>query len=97
MFSAFGPNRSRLASPSALGAWVLSSELLIAQVVTRPLGKPGATPTLQDNQLPASEPKFGGVIKESLEGSKTWWPPRSRRRTTRGRALPTGSARSAVN
>ncbi|MGZ6032651.1 MAG: arylsulfatase, partial [Isosphaeraceae bacterium] len=26
--------------------------------------------------LPVAEPKFGGVIKEGLKGSKTWWPPR---------------------
>jgi hypothetical protein len=33
-------------------------------------------PTINGNRIPAPEPKFGGVIKESLEGSKTWWPPR---------------------
>ena len=48
----------------------------IGQAVTGELGAPGATTTIDGNQLPASPPKFDGVIKETLEGSKTWWPPR---------------------
>ncbi len=47
-----------------------------AQVVTGTLGSPSATTTIRGNQIPAPEPKFGGVIKETLEGSKVWWPPR---------------------
>ena len=39
-------------------------------------GSPSTTTTIDGNQLPASPPKFDGVIKETLEGSKTWWPPR---------------------
>jgi len=39
-------------------------------------GSPSATTTIEGNQLPAPPPKFGGVIKETLQGSKTWWPPR---------------------
>src|SRR5213076_1435584 len=39
-------------------------------------GSPSATTTIQGNQIPAAPPKFGGVIKETLVGSKTWWPPR---------------------
>jgi arylsulfatase A-like enzyme len=49
---------------------------LQAQQVTGELGSPSATTTIQGNQIPAPEPKFGGVIKETLQGSKTWWPPR---------------------
>jgi arylsulfatase A-like enzyme len=47
-----------------------------AQVITGTLGEPSATMTVPGNQLPAPPPKFGGVIKETLEGSKVWWPPR---------------------
>jgi len=47
-----------------------------AQQINGVLGEPGATTTINGNQIPAPEPKFGGVIKETLEGSKTWWPPR---------------------
>jgi arylsulfatase len=39
-------------------------------------GSAGATTTIEGKQLPAPPPKFGGVIKETLQGSKTWWPPR---------------------
>src|SRR5262249_1184396 len=39
-------------------------------------GAPGATTTIDGKQLPAPDPKFGGVIKETIEGSKAWWPPR---------------------
>jgi arylsulfatase A-like enzyme len=47
-----------------------------AQGVTGTLGAPSATTTIQGNQIPAPEPKFGGVIKEDVKDSKTWWPPR---------------------
>jgi arylsulfatase A-like enzyme len=40
------------------------------------LGSPSATVTIDGEQLPPPPPEFGGVIKETLEGSKTWWPPR---------------------
>ena len=39
-------------------------------------GSPSATTTIGGKQLPQPPPKFGGVIKETLQGSKTWWPPR---------------------
>ena len=32
--------------------------------------------TIDGKQIPAPEPKFGGVIKELSTDSKTWWPPR---------------------
>jgi arylsulfatase A-like enzyme len=47
-----------------------------AQVVTGTPGSHSATTTVSPKQLPAPEPPFGGVIKETLDGSKTWWPPR---------------------
>src|SRR5271170_3155323 len=57
-------------------AGAFTSAVGVAQVVTGTLGQPSATTTVNGNQLPAPDPKFGGVIKETLEGSKTWWPPR---------------------
>jgi len=47
-----------------------------AQQVTGTLGSPGATTTISGKQLPAPDPKFGGVIKEKATESKAWWPPR---------------------
>jgi arylsulfatase A-like enzyme len=55
---------------------VIAPVIATGQQVTGTLGSPSATTTVSPNQLPAPEPKFGGVIKETLEGSKTWWPPR---------------------
>jgi arylsulfatase len=39
-------------------------------------GAPSATMTVSNRQLPAPDPKFGGVIKNSALQSKPWWPPR---------------------
>jgi arylsulfatase A-like enzyme len=39
-------------------------------------GSPGATTTVSGKQLPAPDPKFGGVIKEDALKSKAWWAPR---------------------
>jgi len=47
-----------------------------AQQVTGTLGSPGATTTISGTQLPAPEPKFGGVIRNDALQSKPWWPPR---------------------
>jgi len=47
-----------------------------AQQVTGTLGSPSATTTVSPNQLPAPDPKFGGVIKNDALQSKTWWAPR---------------------
>ena len=38
-------------------------------------GSPSATTTIDGKQLPAPDPKFGGVIKEKASESKPWWPP----------------------
>jgi arylsulfatase A-like enzyme len=57
-------------------AGAFTSAAAVAQVVTGTLGQPSATTTVNGNQLPAPDPKFGGVIKETLEGSKVWWAPR---------------------
>ncbi len=62
-------------------ALMLASSVLVggpaaAQVVTGTLGEPSATTTIPGSQIPAPTPPFGGVIKETLDGSKVWWPPR---------------------
>jgi hypothetical protein len=40
------------------------------------LGSPDATTTISGKQLPAPDPKFGGVIKNDALQSKPWWAPR---------------------
>ncbi len=45
-------------------------------LVTGQLGSPAATTTIDGNQLPAPDPKFGGVIKNDALNSKPWWAPR---------------------
>jgi arylsulfatase len=69
---------SRIAAhiTTLLVAALLAIGTAAAQVVTGTLGQPSATTTIPGNQIPAPAPKFGGVIKETLDGSKTWWPPR---------------------
>ena len=47
-----------------------------AQQVTGTLGSPSATTTIPGNQLPAPDPKFGGVIKALAVESTPWWAPR---------------------
>ena len=47
-----------------------------AQQVTGVPGSPGATTTISGRQLPAPDPKFGGVIREDALQSKYWWAPR---------------------
>jgi arylsulfatase A-like enzyme len=63
---------------AAMFTAVLTSPATVAsaQQVTGELGSPGATTTIPGNQLPAPDPKFGGVIKDDALQSKTWWAPR---------------------
>jgi arylsulfatase len=49
---------------------------VLAQQVTGTLGSPSATTTVSPAQLPAPDPKFGGVIKDDALQSKAWWAPR---------------------
>ena len=44
--------------------------------ITGTLGAPDATTTIDGRQLPAPDPKFGGVIKDAALQSKPWWAPR---------------------
>jgi arylsulfatase len=39
-------------------------------------GSPSATTTISGDELPAPDPKFGGVIKDDALSSKYWWAPR---------------------
>ena len=39
-------------------------------------GSPSATTTINGRQLPAPDPKFGGLIKDNALQSKPWWAPR---------------------
>jgi len=47
-----------------------------AQEITGTPGAPGSTTTIDGKQLPAPEPKFGGVINDDALKSKAWWAPR---------------------
>jgi arylsulfatase len=47
-----------------------------AQQSTGTPGSPEATTTIPGRQLPAPDPKFGGVISEKATDSTPWWPPR---------------------
>jgi arylsulfatase len=44
--------------------------------ITGELGSPSATTTISGRQLPAPDPKFGGIIKDNALQSKAWWAPR---------------------
>ena len=54
------------------------------QVADTP-GSPSATTTISGKQLPAPDPKFGGVINDTTAGSKPYWA----RAWSRPRAHPT--------
>ena len=58
-----------------LFAATLAATPVAAQTVTGVLGSPSATTTIKGNQIPAPEPKFGGVITPDATTSKPWWPP----------------------
>src|SRR5262245_48059240 len=59
-----------------LGVASFGAVTCLAQQVTGELGTPSATTTIDGKQLPAPDPKFGGVIKETAKDSKPWWAPR---------------------
>ncbi len=55
----------------------LGCGLVLAQQQTTGVpGSPSATTTVSNKQLPAPDPKFGGVIKNGALQSKPWWAPR---------------------
>ena len=68
----------RSALPAITGAVLLMLAALPALAVetTGAPGSPSATSTIDGRQLPAPDPKFGGVIKNDALQSKPWWAPR---------------------
>jgi len=60
----------------ALLAVCVAAATASAQQVTGTPGSPDATTTTSGKQLPAPDPKFGGVIKNDALKSKAWWAPR---------------------
>src|SRR5436190_19811364 len=67
-------------SPAMTGAIALTLITAVASraevQTTGTPGSPGATTTISGKQLPAPDPKFGGVIKNDALQSKPWWAPR---------------------
>jgi arylsulfatase A-like enzyme len=59
-----------------LAAASLAVSTAQAVEVTGTPGSPSATTTISGQQLPAPDPKFGGVIKNDALQSKAWWAPR---------------------
>ncbi|TWU39256.1 Arylsulfatase [Novipirellula artificiosorum] len=80
------PNKEM--DPMKTSPQVLITRLFIAVVALTPLsgwaqiqtsgtaGSPAATTTIDGSQLPAPDPKFGGVIEDDALQSKAWWAPR---------------------
>ena len=54
----------------------LGSSPVMAQQITGTPGSPGATITIPGNQLPAPPQKFQGVIGQTAQQSKPYWPAR---------------------
>jgi len=63
-------------SAAALAALMAVPSPANAQEITGTPGSPGATTSIDGKQLPAPDPKFGGVIEDSALKSKAWWAPR---------------------
>jgi len=59
-----------------IGVLLVAANPAEAQKVTGTLGSPSATTTISGKQLPAPDPKFGGVIKDDALSSTPWWAPR---------------------
>lgn len=74
----FGQYIGRTSRVSMTFAVVVASNLLYGAlaVAQGTSGEPGATTTISGKQLPAPDPKFGGVIRENAAQSKAWWAPR---------------------
>ncbi|ODA66138.1 Arylsulfatase [Methyloligella halotolerans] len=61
------------------GAYIALASVVTAaqaQETTGTPGSPSATTTIDGRQLPAPDPKFGGVIKDDALQSTPWWAPR---------------------
>ena len=55
---------------------LLTTVPVLAQHVTGTPGSPSATTTIKGDQIPAPPQKFGGVIKDTAQQSKPYWPAR---------------------
>ncbi|MCE9532384.1 MAG: arylsulfatase [Planctomycetes bacterium] len=67
---------SQRATPASTQQSVTVIPASSTQQISGELGSPSATTTIDGKQLPAPDPKFGGVIKDDAQQSKTWWAPR---------------------
>ena len=54
----------------------LATPLTQAQQITGTPGSPSATMAIDGSQLPAPPPGFGGLIGDTAQKSKPYWPPR---------------------
>ncbi len=71
------PSVTRRAVPLLAATFLAAMTLpASAQQTTGTPGSPGATTTIDGKQLPAPQPKFGGVIKDGALQSTPWWAPR---------------------
>jgi arylsulfatase A-like enzyme len=68
--------RARVLLTGGLVVAALTASSAQAQEVTGTPGSASATTTISGKQLPAPEPKFGGVIENDALQSKPWWAPR---------------------
>jgi arylsulfatase A-like enzyme len=71
-----GPLASFAVAVMAAAAMLPVAMTATAAETTGDPGSPGATTTIRGKQLPAPDPKFGGVIKDDALQSKAWWAPR---------------------
>jgi Sulfatase len=71
----FARDRGLLKLSTASLLLLLAAVTVNAQQITGVPGSPSATTTIDGKQLPAPDPKFGGVIEEKASESKAWWPP----------------------
>ena len=74
--TSLGTNRLLIAFAEIGLCLLLASIPINAQQINGTPGSPSATTTIEGRQLPAPDPKFGGVIKENAAQSKPWWAPR---------------------
>jgi arylsulfatase len=61
---------------ASFAAFALTTTSSFAQQVNGTPGSPDATITISGKQLPAPDVPFGGVINETANDSKPYWPPR---------------------
>src|SRR5262249_29436043 len=74
-----GEDQSMKIMALAIAALTFTAASLVpadGQQTTGVPGSPSATTTIPGNQLPAPDPKFGGVIEEAARDSTPYWPPR---------------------